>query len=184
MRILRILSGALLGAALLIPVTATPASAHVALVSSDPKDGAKLDEAPETVELTFSEVLDAPSTKVAVIKPDGENLDVAKPSIEDKTITQALKLPVKGEYTVSYRIVSEDGHPVEDSISFSVASVPKENQEPSSAAESADEETKDTDEAATTDSGLGWGPVALVAAGVVVVVVVVVLLVRRRSRDS
>lgn len=185
MRILRILSGALLAAAVALTVTATPAAAHVALVESSPEDGAKLDTTPEKVELTFSEVLDAPSTKVAVTDAAGDTVDQAAPRIEDKTITLPLRLPREGQYTVSYRIVSEDGHPVEDSISFFVASVPEaDRSEAGSEASETDAGHDGSDGAKDGDSGIGWGTVAAVAGGLAVIVAVVVLLVRRRSRVS
>ncbi|MGH8879187.1 MAG: copper resistance CopC family protein [Stackebrandtia sp.] len=187
MRILRILSGAVLAVALVLPVTATEAFAHVALVSSNPKDGAKLDEAPKSAKLTFSETLDAPSTKVAVTKGEGEPVDGPKPEISGDTITQPLRLPEKGRYTVAFHIVSEDGHPVRDSISFDVASVPEENRTTSSAPGKS-EASADGDSASETagqgSSSIGWGVVAAIAAGVAVLVVAVVILVRRRSRHS
>lgn len=180
MRILRILSGTALAAVLLLAATATPAAAHVALVESDPEDGAKLDSTPEAVVLTFSEQLDAPSTKVAVTDAAGDTVEQVAPDIEGKTITQPIRLPREGEYRVSYRIVSEDGHPVEDSIGFSVASVPDADRQAASESASA----KPRADAPGGESSLGWGPVAAVAAGLVVLVAAVVLLVRRRSRSS
>lgn len=180
MRILRILSGAVLLGVVALAVTATPAAAHVALLESSPADGAELETTPEAVELTFSETLDIPSTTVAVTNAEGTVIEQAEPKIDGKTITQPLRLPQPGEYTVAYRIVSEDGHPVEDSISFLVASVPEADRSevPESSGESKD------DAAASADSGIGWGTVAAIAAGVVVVIGGIVLLVRRGSRDS
>ena len=184
MRILRILSGAVLATALALAATASPAQAHVALTSSDPKDGAKLDEAPETVTLVFSETLDVPSTKVAVTDSAGDTVKGPKAEISGDTITQPLQLPAKGRYTVAFHIVSEDGHPVRDSISFDVASVPEENRTSSTPSDKPGE-TQETDEASGQESSsIGWGVVAAVAAGIAVLVAAAVFLMRRQSRQS
>ncbi|WP_018654940.1 copper resistance CopC family protein [Actinomadura flavalba] len=106
---------AVLGTAL-----AAPASAHSRLVSSTPKADATATQVTE-VELTFS---DAPSAaKVVVTDDEGTQFQAGEAARAGTVVTQRLKgaLP-GGAYTVAYRIVGADGHPVEsDDLTFVVA---------------------------------------------------------------
>lgn len=183
MRILRILTVASLTAALMSPVAATPAFAHVALVTSDPKDGETLDKAPDAAVLTFSEPLDAPSTKVAVTDANGDTVDAGDPTIKGDSVTQPLHLPGAGKYTVAFHIVSEDGHPVRDSVSFTADSVPEENLRSTNGSEETGENpsTKAGQEPEKGSSNLGWGFIGGIAAAVVAIIVVVAFMARRRS---
>ncbi|CAM3505822.1 copper resistance CopC family protein [Stackebrandtia soli] len=116
-----------LAAAFAVLFGPAPAWAHAQLLSSDPADGAALDDAPDTITLTFSEELDPASTQLAVVIPGGDTLILDPAIFDGDEVTQAVTLPVAGEYTVSYRLVSVDGHPVEGTLQFSVASVPPGN---------------------------------------------------------
>ena len=78
---------------------------------------------------------------------------------------------------VSYRVA--DGHPVENSIEFTVNSVP-EGQEP--VVTQTDDASHQTIPHPISDSGVGWGTVGLIAVGALVVVGGAVFLVTRRSR--
>ena len=111
---------ALLLALALAPVA--PASAHAALISSSPADGAVVDAVPDAVELTFSEVVATPAY-VVVTGPDGRTVSEGKPQVADASVSQPTgPSDVEGQYTVNYRIVSADGHPVSGTVRFSVGS--------------------------------------------------------------
>lgn len=106
------LAGLVLGSA--------PASAHATLVGTDPGDGARLDRAPTTITLTFNEIVANPAY-VAVSAPDGSEIKVSKISVVDRVVTASLAgADMKGIYTMSYRVVSSDSHPVEGSTTFDV----------------------------------------------------------------
>lgn len=110
-----------LGATLLAPA----ASAHSDLVSSDPEDGARLDRAPKEIVLTFNEPLLPDFVRVIVTNPDGEIGDLIVTGVDGATAV--AKWPqnlVPGDWTVTYRVVSQDGHPVEGSIDFSYTDEP------------------------------------------------------------
>lgn len=103
---------------------AAPASAHAALTGTDPEDGATVAEAPAEVTATFSELLDGPSTEIAVTDPTGAVVDVADPTFDGDTFSQPMLYTAPGEYTVAFRVISEDGHRVDDAITFTVESIP------------------------------------------------------------
>lgn len=104
-------------------VMATGADAHAALRSITPKDGSTVTTAPAMVVLTFNEPIGTSFATVSVAGPDG-SVSKGKAVVDGATVTQALadELP-DGRYTVSFHVVSEDGHPVSDRTTFSVASV-------------------------------------------------------------
>jgi methionine-rich copper-binding protein CopC len=109
------------GALLALVVTAPPASAHAVLVSSNPPSGATLAHPPSTVSLTFDENVRAPAF-VVVTGPGGVRVDDGKQAqILDATVTAQLKPTAPaGAYTVDYRVVSADGHPVEGQLTYTV----------------------------------------------------------------
>lgn len=102
-------------------VMATGADAHAALKSVSPKDGSTVTTAPATVVLTFNEPIGTSFATVAVAGPDGP-VSRGKATVDGVTVTQALVADLPdGRYTVSFHVVSEDGHPVSDRTTFSVA---------------------------------------------------------------
>ncbi|MBC9002315.1 copper resistance CopC family protein [Micromonospora aurantiaca (nom. illeg.)] len=106
-------------AALLVP--ATPAWAHNALRESTPAANASVAAAPRQIDLIFAERLDPRFTTIAVTAPGDVPAVAGKPSVSGARATAPLKsdLPA-GRYTVAYRVVSVDGHPVQDSYTFTV----------------------------------------------------------------
>ncbi|MEO5743314.1 MAG: copper resistance CopC family protein [Terracoccus sp.] len=100
------------------------ASAHDVLQKTAPADGTTLATMPSTVSLQFAEPPLAIGTQVIVKGPDG---DVAsgKPTIEGNSVVQAVSPTAPaGGYTVTYRVTSEDGHPVTGTFSFQAGSGP------------------------------------------------------------
>jgi methionine-rich copper-binding protein CopC len=108
----------LTGAALL--ATATEASAHSVLVSSNPPEGATLATPPATVSLTFNENVRAPAY-VVVSGPGGARVDDGAPGILNATVTERLRPGRAGTYTIAYRVMSADGHPVEGELTYGLA---------------------------------------------------------------
>jgi methionine-rich copper-binding protein CopC len=124
----------LLAAALgiLAALTATsPASAHAQLTGSDPRNGAVLSKAPSAVTISFGEELNPTAVQLAVTDARGKKVASKAAQVEGSGVRQDITLPGPGKYTVAYRVVSADGHPVQGAISFTVSaganSVPSAN---------------------------------------------------------
>ncbi|SDY50260.1 hypothetical protein SAMN05216215_10284 [Saccharopolyspora shandongensis] len=98
-----------------------PASAHAALIGSDPANGAVLEQAPPVSTLRFSDPLDPRFVTVALTDQTGAQVPLARPTVENGTIMQPLPGLAKGGYTLAYRVVSADGHPVSGTVGFSVS---------------------------------------------------------------
>lgn len=113
----RLLPAAALALAVLL-LGAPGAAAHTALVGADPEDGARLGAAPATLRLFFTEPLDGDLVRVQVEGPGG--VDAPEPAVDAATITVPVTDGGPGTYTVSYRVVSEDGHPVSGRTTFTV----------------------------------------------------------------
>ncbi|MFD5971127.1 copper resistance CopC/CopD family protein [Streptomyces sp. NPDC060311] len=116
----------LLGPVLVLLVLggAGPASAHAALGSTDPEDGAVLGRAPAHVTLTFSESVGLRDDSFRVLDPGGHRLHTGEAGRADgRSDTARVALPGKlgeGTYTVAWRVVSADSHPVSGAFTFSV----------------------------------------------------------------
>jgi copper resistance protein C len=113
------LVGGFLAAAI---VPAWPAWAHSQLISMSPADGSTVSVAPKQVVLSFDENIQRIGDAVAVTGPDGSRVDDGPPAILGATATEKLRnLVYRGHYTVSYRVVSDDGHPVTRTLGFYLA---------------------------------------------------------------
>ncbi|MCP3466088.1 CopD family protein [Bradyrhizobium sp. CCGUVB23] len=98
---------------------ATGAWAHAALVSVEPANGSIVASAPKRVELRFNEAV-TPGA-IRLIDGTGEVREEARVSVFGETISIAVPpdLP-QGTAVVSYRVISQDGHPVAGSVIFSI----------------------------------------------------------------
>ncbi|WP_159085862.1 copper resistance CopC family protein [Aeromicrobium chenweiae] len=120
-----LLRGVLLGLA--VPVLlltgglgSGPASAHAALVGSDPKAGSTLAVAPTTITLRFNEAVGNPAY-VAVTAPDGSKVEVTDVKAVDQNVTATVEdADMRGRYSAAYRIMSTDGHPVTGTVAYEV----------------------------------------------------------------
>ncbi|MFJ8431672.1 FixH family protein [Kitasatospora sp. NPDC094019] len=115
----------MLGAVLaLLLAGAGPAAAHAALQSTDPAQNAVLPTAPQAVTLTFSEAVSLSSDSVRVLDPAGRAVDSGSPAHADgKDNTARVGLGpglANGTYTVAWRAVSEDSHPIGGAFTFSI----------------------------------------------------------------
>jgi methionine-rich copper-binding protein CopC len=99
-----------------------PAMAHSVLVSSDPAKDSSIASAPATVTLVFNEPLDRGFTELAVLGPDGSShWEGGAPVVTGEKLSAPLRtLGNAGVYTVKYRVVSADGHPVSGSVPFTL----------------------------------------------------------------
>ncbi|NEB20489.1 copper resistance protein CopC [Streptomyces coelicoflavus] len=103
---------------------AGPASAHAALASTDPADGTVLRRAPAHVTLTFSESVGLRDDSFRVLDPGGHRVHTGEAGrAGGRADTARVALPGElgeGTYTVAWRVVSADSHPVSGAFTFSV----------------------------------------------------------------
>ncbi|MEV4706429.1 copper resistance protein CopC [Actinoplanes sp. NPDC049316] len=115
------LAGLVFGMLCAVLGPAGPASAHAALVASDPGSNTIVPDAPNKVTLTFSESVQLISGKIQVLAPDGSRADQGEPQAAGSTVTIPLRSGGgRGTYLVSYRVVSADSHPVAGTLTYSV----------------------------------------------------------------
>jgi copper transport protein len=97
------------------------ASAHAVLQETTPARGAALDAAPREVVLRFSEPVEAAFGAVRVYDAAGERADAGEVRSDGKTVAVGLRrgLP-EGGFTVTYRVVSSDSHPISGGFVFAV----------------------------------------------------------------
>jgi len=99
------------------------ACAHAGLVSSSPKSGELLSETPGQITLRFSETLEPDLVTIKLYDWNANEIALPKPQLQAGDAVQ-VNVPLhplpEGTYTVVWSVVSEDGHPVDDSFLFSV----------------------------------------------------------------
>jgi methionine-rich copper-binding protein CopC len=123
MKALRRVAMVLVLAALCCVWEAGPASAHTDVVWSYPAQGASLPVPPAQVALRTSDPVDLGLSQIVVRDADGR-----AQTLSDKSLTEGASVLVAtlddegawGQWTVDYRIVGPDGHPVTGRIDFAV----------------------------------------------------------------
>lgn len=102
----------------------SPAAAHTALVDAEPAPGARLPSPPAEVRLTFNETLQ-PGSTFAIFGEVFNEIEGVEPQVNpDAPEQMAATIPPldPGTYTVQWVAVSDDGHKVKGSYSFSIQS--------------------------------------------------------------
>ncbi|HSK26006.1 MAG TPA: copper resistance CopC family protein [Jiangellales bacterium] len=138
----------LAGASLL--VGAVPAVAHNSLTGSSPADTSTVTEPLTEVLLEFDQAVRTEFAQMAVLGDDQTPYQSGDPVVAGTTVTQAVQPLPDGAYTVSYRVVSADGHPITGAISFTAtgqAPVAAEPPGPPAPAETETPSAVPTDEA-------------------------------------
>jgi methionine-rich copper-binding protein CopC len=122
MRSIRHLLSALFGAlffAAAVLSAAAPASAHDAAESSSPAQGATVATPPEKVSVTFNKDPLALGSQIQVKDAAGVNWAEGPVEIVDNVASQKLRAGAPaGKFTVVWRVVSSDSHPIEGTFSF------------------------------------------------------------------
>ncbi|PSO14561.1 CopD family protein [Bradyrhizobium sp. MOS003] len=110
---------AALATLLLVAGFASAAWAHAALISVEPASGSMLATAPKAVELRFNEPVTPGAFRL--IDGAGRARDDTRVSASGKTISVVMPADLpEGTAVVSYRVISQDGHPITGSVIFSV----------------------------------------------------------------
>lgn len=122
------LPGFLLGLAIFAAATlglAGPAAAHDAAESTSPAQGAAVAAPPAGVSVTFSQKPLGIGASFSVKDASGVEWADGPVEIADNVATQKLKDGgPAGKYTVAWRVVSSDSHPIEGTFSFTASGAP------------------------------------------------------------
>lgn len=185
---------AVLATVALLLVPASPAAAHNSLKATTPAKNAELDKAPTEITLEFLQKLDPAFTTIVLSDAAEQKVPTGEPVVTGAAGTISIDAPlVNGTYTVAYRVVSADGHPVQGSYAFTVADpagaeapVPT----PAESSPAAEPTTPPTESAsaspvaATDGGGSGTGPAAVIGGGILVVLLAGGLVLLRRRRGT
>ncbi len=98
---------------------AATASAHASLNATEPRDGSVMAVSPAVIRLTFSEPVSPTSLKLTL--PDGRPVVLDAFVVKDKLVEVVPPADLSnGTHVLSWRVVSQDGHPIGGSIIFSI----------------------------------------------------------------
>jgi len=102
---------------------AAPVLAHAQLVKAEPARRATLDKAPTQVRLWFNEEIEGAYTSLSVLGANKKPVTDAKPKVvpdDPKSVVLPLPDLKPGKYTVKFRVLSVDGHIVDESFDYKV----------------------------------------------------------------
>ena len=100
---------------------ATPAGAHANLISTTPSQGSTVDQAPPVVVMTFSEGISVKDDGVRLLDPSGAQVPGTSTTAEGfEARMRVPELTRQGTYTVDWKAVSADGHPIRGAWVFNV----------------------------------------------------------------
>ena len=102
------------------------ADAHAVLLKATPSENSSLDSPPKQITLTFNERLENGIHEISVIDRNGVDATSYKAKLSKNHRQLSIKLPTlkDGVYAVSYKVTSQDGHPVRSTYVFSIGKLP------------------------------------------------------------
>ncbi|MGB1702020.1 MAG: copper resistance CopC family protein [Cycloclasticus sp.] len=99
-------------------------------MGTDPAPRSTLSRPPESINILFNQLFEPAYSSITVKRADGSVLATEKASVDPSNQKRlVLLLPVlpAGQYTVSYKVLSLDGHTISSTYSFRIK---KENPRP------------------------------------------------------
>ena len=177
---------------------APAASAHNALVSSNPAADSIVPTAPTSIELVFNQDVKDFQPKIAITITGQAPVEIV-PTVSGPTVTANLTqvdLPGRDAtepmaWRIGYRIVSADGHPIAGLLDFTVgtgpapvaaAALPTTNPAPVEAPPAGDSATSNTSESSGQTPGTGWWWIGGALAAAAAIAGVGTAVSRRRAR--
>jgi len=100
---------------------AVPAQAHDALIDQSPKAGETVQAGVVEIKLEFNnEILDLgdSSAEILIQNSDGEPQNPGCALVDKRLASVKLSLATAGDYSVAWRVVSSDGHPISGEFDF------------------------------------------------------------------
>lgn len=167
----------------------SPASAHTDLASSNPPSGSTLRAVPDRVSLTFTEEVSTQFSQLTLtvrgetlaLTPDAESAQTLSAAVNPNHFSARSK-GATASWTLAYRVVAVDGHPIEGRVRFSA---PLEPLSPSHGRTgiAADDLTTDAPSTDRDDTFTPAGAGALTVGLLSLTVVVVALRVRSGRKE-
>ena len=116
--------GTLAAAACLLVLTAAPAGAHAIVRSTEPRIDEVVPQPPTEVVMEFNEPVEISFGSIRVFGTDGGRVDAGETEYVAGS-ADAVRVPLEpdlphGTYTVAWRIVSADGHPIGEAFVFHI----------------------------------------------------------------
>ncbi len=182
----RVLAG-VLALMLMLFGSATAASAHDSVTATAPSNGETVDTVPEKVTITLSNTPATIGSEIQVLDGSGTNWSAGAVDVLDNTASQAVKPGAPaGDYTVKWRLVSSDSHPIEGEFTFTAAaagtgSAPAVGAGPMTSVQAVPEKPL---EQVKDDSSVPWSVIGLFVVLVGVVVAMVLVARRRLAKDE
>lgn len=96
-------------------------SAHASVVQISPEADSVLGSAPTRVSITFNEPVSATGTGIRVFDPSGRQVAGTDAKVVNSELFAEMPpLPDQGSYTVSWKVISADGHLINGAFLFSI----------------------------------------------------------------
>jgi copper resistance protein C len=183
-------SAAALVAAIIAVLVSGPAWAHNSLTKAVPDKNSTVTQRPEQVELTFLQKVDPKALTIGVTDARKQPVPLAAPKAKGKVGTVAFSEPLlNGVYTVTYQVVSLDGHEVKGSYKFTLDDPAATTPPPPPSTEPTTQPTTQPTPSAevslaaenASEDGIGLWPIVAGIASVVVLGGAAFLALRRRK---
>ncbi|MGD6792688.1 copper resistance CopC family protein [Metabacillus indicus] len=162
--------------------------AHTHMTSSLPEEGSTVTEPLKTIELTFDTKIE-PLSSMKLVK-DGSEVPVEVKAEGEKLVGTPQNELENGAYTAEWKIIGEDGHEMEGTLSFNVQQeaeeAPQTEEEPEDSGKSEEEAAKEqpadeqTGSAEASEEGSPVMTIALAAIGVLAVIFIISLMRKKR----
>ena len=97
--------------------------AHAYLVKSLPAQRAVLHRAPNKIQLWFNERLEPRYSSLFIVRDDGNTVEMDQSAVDPndgKLLAATIKALPAGRYRVEFRVLSVDGHVVQDRFTFTI----------------------------------------------------------------
>lgn len=179
---------ALFAVLLLLLGSSTAALAHDAVTGTMPANGSTVDAVPAKIEITMSNTPAVIGSQIMVVDSSGTDWSLGGVDVLDTVATQNVRPGAPaGKFTVKWRLVSSDSHPIEGEFTFTATSASTATAGAAVGAGpvvSVQAQPEATPETAPDESAVPWSVIGL---GIVLVGLVIALLVvarRRLGKDS
>ncbi len=114
----------------LVPVL--PAAAHTDLISTNPDAGSSLDSPPEQLLMRFAEDILDGGARVVARDESGADVALGTPRVDGAVLSAQWPATAdSGRYTVAWRAVGDDGHPLEGQFAFQIRTAEQPAAQPS-----------------------------------------------------